>query len=90
MMSYSSQPPSEFPGFSTQMTLGRMTGVDEDIPNNEDSTSTRRKIPKWTTKQNLQCSFDPPYDGVTCRNHFNYVNKILGKWIGAYDNAKCM
>ncbi|KAL9293233.1 hypothetical protein AtEden1_Chr3g0190791 [Arabidopsis thaliana] len=53
MMSYSSQPPSEFPEFSTQMTLGRMTGVDEDIPNNEDSTSTRRKIPKWTTKQNL-------------------------------------
>ncbi len=31
MMSYSSQPPFEFPGFSTQMTLGRMTGVDEDI-----------------------------------------------------------
>ncbi|ANM65987.1 hypothetical protein AT3G29645 [Arabidopsis thaliana] len=38
------------------MTLGRMTGVDEDIPNNEDSTSTRRKIPKWTTKQNLSDS----------------------------------
>jgi len=53
MMSYSSQPPSEFTGFSTQMTLGGMTGADEDIPNNEDSTSTRRKSPKWTTKQNL-------------------------------------
>ncbi|ANM64994.1 hypothetical protein AT3G29637 [Arabidopsis thaliana] len=35
------------------MTLGGMTGADEDIPNNEDSTSTRRKSPKWTTKQNL-------------------------------------
>jgi hypothetical protein len=52
-MSYSSQPPSEFTGFSTQMTLGGMTGADEDIPNNEDSTSTRRKSRKWTTKQNL-------------------------------------
>jgi hypothetical protein len=29
------------------------------------------------------CSFDPPRDEVACRNHFNYMNKILGKWIGA-------
>ncbi|XP_057432754.1 uncharacterized protein LOC130725553 [Lotus japonicus] len=29
------------------------------------------------------CSFDPPRDGVACRNRWNYMNKILGKWIGA-------
>ncbi|CAJ2629433.1 unnamed protein product [Trifolium pratense] len=37
---------------------------------------------------NEHCSFDPPRDGVACRNRFNYMNKILGKWIGAYDGAK--
>ena len=37
---------------------------------------------------NEHSSFDPTRDLISCRNHFNYVNKILGKWIGAYDNAK--
>ncbi|XP_057446187.1 uncharacterized protein LOC130738259, partial [Lotus japonicus] len=37
---------------------------------------------------NEHCSFDPPCDGVACRNRFNYMNKILGKWIDAYDGAK--
>ncbi|CAJ2667794.1 unnamed protein product [Trifolium pratense] len=37
---------------------------------------------------NEHCSFDPPRDGVACRNRFNYMNKILGKWIDAYDGAK--
>ncbi|CAH8278669.1 unnamed protein product [Arabidopsis lyrata] len=35
-------------------------------------------------------SFDTPRDGVSCRNHYNYVNKSLGKWVGTYDNAKHM
>ncbi|KAL9665146.1 hypothetical protein QQ045_020557 [Rhodiola kirilowii] len=39
---------------------------------------------------NEHCSFDPPRDGVSCKNHYNYINKILGKWIGAYDGAKRM
>lgn len=39
---------------------------------------------------NEHCSFDPRHDGVACRNHFNFINKILGKWIDAYDNAKRM
>ncbi|KEH33888.1 hypothetical protein MTR_3g053410 [Medicago truncatula] len=30
---------------------------------------------------------DPLCDGVACRNCYNYMNKILGKWIGAYDSA---
>ncbi|CAJ2646080.1 unnamed protein product [Trifolium pratense] len=37
---------------------------------------------------NEHCSFDPPRDGVACRNRFNYMNKIVGKWIDAYDGAK--
>ncbi|XP_057435838.1 uncharacterized protein LOC130728393 [Lotus japonicus] len=46
---------------------------------------------------NEHCSFDPPRDGNACRNcntpisvanRWNYMNKILGKWIGAYDAAK--
>ena len=114
-----------FPEFSTQMTLGGMTGdtevtatAEEDVPN------VRKKSARWTTEQNLvllsgwikygtnsvvgrnqkseqywgsiaeycneHCSFDPPCDIIRCRNHFNYINKILGKWICAYDNAKCM
>ncbi|XP_058740814.1 uncharacterized protein LOC131613129 [Vicia villosa] len=39
---------------------------------------------------NEYCSFDPPRDGPACRNRFNYMNKVLGKWIGAYDGAKHM
>ncbi|XP_058772023.1 uncharacterized protein LOC131645841 [Vicia villosa] len=39
---------------------------------------------------NEHCSFDPPRDGPACRNRFNYMNKVLGKWIGAYDGAKRM
>jgi len=114
----------EFPKFSTQITLGGMTGANEITPNPEDSTPNRKKNPNWTTEQNLvlltawikyrtssvvgrnqkgetywgriaeycneHCSFDPPRDGVSCRNHYNYMNKILGKWIGAYDRAKSL
>ena len=27
-------------------------------------------------------------DGDSCRNHYNYMNKKLSKWVGVYDNAK--
>jgi hypothetical protein len=37
---------------------------------------------------NEHCSFDPPRDQHACRNRFNYMNKIISKWVGAYDNAK--
>lgn len=43
----------EFPGFSTQTTHEGINGVHEITPNPEDSTTTRRKNPKWTTTQNL-------------------------------------
>ncbi|XP_039688052.1 uncharacterized protein [Medicago truncatula] len=36
------------------------------------------------------CSFDSPRDLVACRNRFNYMNKIINKWIGAYESAKRM
>ena len=37
---------------------------------------------------NEHCSFDSPRDVIACRNHFNYMSKILNKWIGAYEGAK--
>ena len=27
------------------------------------------------------CSFDPPLDGASCRNHFNYMNKTLSNGV---------
>ncbi|KEH17577.1 hypothetical protein MTR_0007s0250 [Medicago truncatula] len=48
----------EFPQFSTQITLGGMTGANEVTPNSEDSTPNRKKNQKleirWTTEQNLE------------------------------------
>jgi hypothetical protein len=46
----------EFPGFSTQMTIGGMTTANEDTPNSEDSTPKSRKnyTPAWNTEQNLE------------------------------------
>ena len=117
---------TEFPEFSTQISLGGMSGASELIPdaNPDESAQARRRNPKWTTDQNLvllsgwikygtdiivgrnqkskvywsknfeycneHCSFDPPRDGASCRNNFNYMNKKLSKWSGAYDNARCM
>jgi hypothetical protein len=37
---------------------------------------------------NEHCSFDPPRDVGACQNRFNYMSKIINKWIGAYDKAK--
>jgi len=37
---------------------------------------------------NEHCSFDSPRDVIACRNRFNYMSKILNKWIGAYEGAK--
>ncbi|XP_048600146.1 glutathione S-transferase T3-like [Brassica napus] len=115
---------TEFPEFSTQMTLGGISGVNEATLGADSSASATRKSVKWTTEQNLvllsgwikygtnsvvgrnqksesfwgkiaeycneHCSFDPPRSGVSCRNHYNYINQKLSKWIGAYDNAKRM
>lgn len=37
---------------------------------------------------NEHCSFDPPRDVIACRNYFNYMSKVINKWIGAYEIAK--
>ncbi|KEH38569.1 hypothetical protein MTR_2g073530 [Medicago truncatula] len=33
-------------------------------------------------------SFDSPRDLVACQNRFNYMSKVINKWISAYDAAK--
>ncbi|KAL9670209.1 hypothetical protein QQ045_007760 [Rhodiola kirilowii] len=89
---------TEFPEFSTQMAIGDMTSANEVTPNvEEDVPNARKKSPRWTTEQNLvllsgwiKYGTNSVVDLISCRNHFNYINKILGKWIGAYDNAKRM
>ena len=45
----------EFLKFSTQITLGGMTRVNEVTPNSEDSTpkSKKNQQPAWNTEQNL-------------------------------------
>ncbi|XP_020272553.1 uncharacterized protein LOC109847733 [Asparagus officinalis] len=62
-------------------------GTDSVVGRNQKSESYWGKIADYC---NEHCSFDPPHDGAACKNHYNYMNKILGKWIGAYDNAKRM
>ncbi|KFK24477.1 hypothetical protein AALP_AAs49824U000200 [Arabis alpina] len=62
-------------------------GTNNIVGRNQKSESYWGKISKYCNKH---CSFDPPRDGGACRNHFNYINKILGKWVGAYDCAKRM
>jgi hypothetical protein len=37
---------------------------------------------------NEHCSFDPPRDAVACRDRFNYMSKIIIKWVGANDSAE--
>ena len=62
-------------------------GTDSVVGRNQKSDSYWGKIVDYC---NEHCSFDPPRDGAACRNHYNYMNKILNKWTDAYDNAKRM
>ncbi|XP_058762812.1 glutathione S-transferase T3-like [Vicia villosa] len=62
-------------------------GTDSVVGRNQKSDSYWGKIADYC---NEHCSFDPPRDGAACRNHYNYMSRILNKWIGAYDNAKRM
>jgi hypothetical protein len=61
--------------FSTDNIVGR----------NQKSEAYWGKIAEYC---NEHCSFDPPRDAIACRNCYNYMNKILNKWIGAYDSAE--
>ncbi|KAG7578909.1 Harbinger transposase-derived protein [Arabidopsis thaliana x Arabidopsis arenosa] len=62
-------------------------GTDSIVGRNQKGDSYWCKIAEYCNEHG---SFDTPRDGVSCRNHYNYVNKSLGKWVGAYDNAKRM
>ncbi|RID49696.1 hypothetical protein BRARA_H00477 [Brassica rapa] len=75
---------TDCPEFSTQIGLGDTSGINEGAQkkNEEDSTHARRKSPKWSTSQKLVLI------SASCRNHYNYMNKKLSKWVGVYDNAK--
>ncbi|AES61629.2 glutathione S-transferase T3 [Medicago truncatula] len=37
---------------------------------------------------NEHCSFNSPRDAAACQNRFNYMSKLINKWVGAYDGAK--
>lgn len=62
-------------------------GTDSLVGINQKNESYWRQTAEY---YNEHCSFDPPRDGALCRNHYNNLKKILGKWIGAYDNSKRM
>ncbi|KAL9663414.1 hypothetical protein QQ045_018800 [Rhodiola kirilowii] len=82
---------TEFPEFSTQMAIGDMTSANEVTPNvEEDVPNARKKSPRWTTEQNLVLLSGWIKYGTNSVKPLQLHNKILGKWIGAYDNAKRM
>ncbi|XP_057443951.1 uncharacterized protein LOC130736122 [Lotus japonicus] len=62
-------------------------GTSSVVGRNQKSEAYWGKIAEYC---NQYCLFDPPRDGTACRNHYNYMNIILNKWIDAYDNAKRM
>ena len=62
-------------------------GTDSVVGRNQKSEAYWGKIAEYC---NEHCSFNPPRDGASCRNHYNYMSKKLSKWVGAYDNATRM
>ncbi|XP_058733879.1 uncharacterized protein LOC131605551 [Vicia villosa] len=72
------------PKWSTDQNLVLISGwikygTDSVVGRNQKSDSYWGKIVDY---YNEHCSFDPPRDGAACRNHYNYMNKILNKWTG--------
>jgi hypothetical protein len=55
------------------------------VGRNQTSESYWGKIAEYC---NDHCSFDSPRDVIACRNRFNYMSKLINKWVGAYDTAK--
>uniref|UniRef100_A0A0D3A5K6 Myb-like domain-containing protein n=1 Tax=Brassica oleracea var. oleracea TaxID=109376 RepID=A0A0D3A5K6_BRAOL len=62
-------------------------GTDSVVGRNQKSEAYWGKIAE---NCNEHCSFNPPRDGASCRNHYNYMSKTLSQWVGAYDNATRM
>src|SRR6266487_2386737 len=80
------------PGWNTAQNLVLISGwikfgTNSIVGRNQRGETYWGKIAEYC---NEHCSFDPPRDMISCRKRFNYMNKILNKWIGAYDGAKRM
>ncbi|AES68864.1 hypothetical protein MTR_3g016340 [Medicago truncatula] len=97
MVNENFQSVSEYPEFSSQINSGGMTRANEVTPISEDTTPKSKKNQNQTSEAywvkiveycNEHRSFDSPRDSVACRNRFNYMSKLINKWVGAYDGAK--
>ncbi|KAK2451678.1 hypothetical protein QL285_010710 [Trifolium repens] len=77
------------PAWNTEQNLVLISGwikfgSDSIVGNNQKDETFWGKIAEYC---NEHCSFDPPRDASACRNRFNYMNKMIGKWVGDYDKA---
>ncbi|KAK2444645.1 hypothetical protein QL285_015656 [Trifolium repens] len=77
------------PAWNTEQNLVLISGwikfgSDSIVGNNQKGETFWGKIAEYC---NEHCSFDPPRDASACRNRFNYMNKMIGKWVGDYDKA---
>ncbi|KAK2414069.1 hypothetical protein QL285_036705 [Trifolium repens] len=76
------------PAWNTEQNLVLISGWikfgSDSIVGNQKGETFWGKIAEYC---NEHCSFDPPRDQNACRNRFNYMNKIIGKWVAAYDKA---
>ncbi|KEH17624.1 hypothetical protein MTR_0004s0260 [Medicago truncatula] len=78
------------PGWNTEQNLVLISGwikfgTCSVVGRNQTSEAYWGKIAEYC---NEHCSFDPPRDIIACRNRFNYMSKVINKWIGAYESAK--
>ncbi|KEH33675.1 hypothetical protein MTR_1g471070 [Medicago truncatula] len=83
---------SKEPAWNTQQNLVLISawikyGTSSVVGRNQRGETYWGKIAEYC---NEYCSFDSPRDLVACRNRFNYMSKIINKWIGAYESAKRM
>jgi hypothetical protein len=81
---------SKEPAWNTQQNLVLISawikyGTSSVVGRNQRGETYWGKIAEYC---NEYCSFDSPRDLVACRNRFNYMNKVINKWVGAYDAAK--
>jgi len=81
---------SKEPAWNTQQNLVLISawikfGTSSVVGRNQRGETYWGKIAEYC---NEYCSFDSPRDLVACRNRFNYMSKVINKWIGAYEGAK--
>ncbi|XP_024636487.1 uncharacterized protein [Medicago truncatula] len=81
---------SKEPTWNTQQNLVLISawikyGTSSVVGRNQRGKTYWGKIAEYC---NECCSFDSPRDLVACRNRFNYMSKVINKWIGAYESVK--